>query len=160
MTNYIFYCTLTFIYIIQYNSCVMRYFSMVNTKQRAGGPCCKMKNMTFPGAGDLHRRAGWQAALQDGPVGCKLSWASEKGGLEGCPFLQLAGPPFCAACWPALLSSVQPTSPPKIHVFHLETRPFSLPSPPISVSLFPLHHHTSITDICADRHPLFTFNCT
>ena len=60
------------------------------------GPCCQMKKINFPRAGELHRRASWQAALQDGPVGCTLSLAAEKGGLEGCPFRQ-----------PALLSSVQ-----------------------------------------------------
>jgi len=72
-----------------------------------------MKNMNFPWAGELHGRAGRQAALQDRPVGCTLSWAAEKGGPEGCPFLQPtppfsadrlfvqpAGPPFCLLCSP------------------------------------------------------------
>jgi len=45
----------------------------------------------------LHRRVGQQAALQDGPVDCTLSLATEKGGPEGCSFLQPAGPPFCSA---------------------------------------------------------------
>jgi len=53
--------------------------------------------MNFPQAGELHRRAGWQAALQDEPVGCTVSWVAGKGRPEGCPFLQPAGPPFCAA---------------------------------------------------------------
>jgi len=76
------------------------------------------------------RRAGRQAALQNGPVGCWLSWAAEKGRPEGCPSLQPA-PPFCTARWPALLSFVQPASPPTVHVIHLETRSYS--PPPISV---------------------------
>jgi len=36
-----------------------------------------MKNMNVLWAGELHRRAGWQAAPQDGQVGCtltKVSW--------------------------------------------------------------------------------------
>jgi len=80
--------------------------------------------MSFLGAGELHRRAGRQAALQDGPVGCTLKRA---GGLHiklGCrkglagglplsagrpvlfrsppdrPFVQPAGPPFCLLCSP------------------------------------------------------------
>ena len=82
---------------------------MDNTKRRAGCDgrlCCQMKNMNYPRAGELHRRAGRQAALQDWPVGCtlrganglhiRLNWAAEKGGPEGCPFLQPA-PPFFAA---------------------------------------------------------------
>jgi len=89
-----------------------------------------MKNMNFPRAGELHRRAGRQAALQGGPVGCTLRWAAEKGGPEGCPFLQPAGSPFCTARWPVLLSSMQPASPPTVHVFHLETRSSSPPGPP------------------------------
>jgi len=88
----------------------------------------------------LHRRAGRQAALQDGPVVCTLRRAGglhsklgcEKGRPKDCPFLQPAqplpqpaGPPFCAARRPALLCS-----PPKVHVFHSETRPSSPPGPP------------------------------
>jgi len=60
-----------------------------------GGLCCQMKNMNFPRAGELHRRVGWQAALQDGPMGCTLRLASRlhiklgygKRRPEGCPFL-------------------------------------------------------------------------
>jgi len=36
-----------------------------------------MKNMNFPRTGELHRREGRQAALQDGPVGCILRQAGE-----------------------------------------------------------------------------------
>ena len=54
-----------------------------------------MKNMNFLRAGELHRRAGRQAAQQDRPVGCTLRWPTEKGGPEGCPFLQHS-PPFSA----------------------------------------------------------------
>jgi len=81
-----------------------------------------MKNMNFPGAGDLHRRAGQQAALQDGLVGCTLRQAGglhiklccrkgQAGGLPFSPgrpvlfrsppdhpFVQPAGPPFCLLC--------------------------------------------------------------
>ena len=85
------------------------------------------------------RRAG-KAALQDGPVVCTSRRAGglhsklgcEKGRPKDCPFLQPAqplpqpaGPPFCAARRPALLCN-----PPKVHVFHLETRPSSPPGPP------------------------------
>jgi len=48
-----------------------------NTKRRAGRPFCQMKNMNFLWAGKLHRRAGRQAALQDGPVGCTLRRAAQ-----------------------------------------------------------------------------------
>jgi len=68
--------------------------------------------------------AGWQATLQDGPVGCTLRWASglhiklgcgigRAGGLLFsaarpalfrsplyCTFVQLARPPFCLLCSP------------------------------------------------------------
>jgi len=66
-----------------------------------------MKNMNFPWADDLYRKAGQQAALQDGPVGCTVSsrWAAKKGrrraGLFCSPprlFVHPAGLPFCAAC--------------------------------------------------------------
>jgi len=58
------------------------------------------------------RRAGQPDAQKGSPA--------EKGGPEGCRFLQpappfSAGPPFCAFC---LLCC-----PPKVHVFHLETQP-------------------------------------
>ena len=111
-----------------------------NTKRQAGGPYCQIKNINLLRAGKLHRRAGQQAALQDGSVGCTLrlhrpasctlSLATERGGLEGYPFLQAspsfsadrpfvqpAGPSFCLLC-----------RPPKIHVFHLETRPSGPPA--------------------------------
>jgi len=52
-----------------------------------------MKNMNFPRTGELHRRAGRQAALQDGPAVC----GKERAG--GLPF---------SADRAALLSSVQP----------------------------------------------------
>ena len=74
--------------------------------------------MNFPRAAELHTTAG-----------CTLNWAVEMGGPEGYPFLQPAGPPFCAPRRPSLLSCVQPTSPPKF-IFHLETQPSS---PAISV---------------------------
>jgi len=106
-----------------------------NTKRRAGragGPCCQMKNMKFPRTGELHRRAGRQAALQNGPVGCILRQAGglhiklgcQNGRVGGLPFsaVRLAifrSPPFCLLC-----------SPPKVNVFHLETRPSSPPGPP------------------------------
>jgi len=38
-----------------------------------------MKNLNFPRAGELHRRAGRQAAPQDGQVGCTLR---RSGGLH------------------------------------------------------------------------------
>jgi len=107
-------------------------FSLIfvdNTKRRAGVPCCQMKNMNFLRAGELHRRAG-----------CTTGWASwlhsklgyRKGGPESYPFLQPA-PPFFAARRLALLSFVQPASPTKGYIFHLETRPSS---PPISATHF------------------------
>jgi len=94
--------------------------------------------MNFLWAGELHRRAGWQAAQQDRPVGCTLRQAGGlhitlaygKGQAGGLPFSAARpalfrnlpdrlfvqpGPPF--------LSSVQPTIPPKVHIFHLEARP-------------------------------------
>jgi len=116
---------------------------MENTKWRAGragGPCCQRKNVNFPRADELHRRAGQQTALQNGPVGCTLRQA---GGLHiklGCGKGRVGGLPFSAArsalfrsppdrlfVQPALLSSVQYDSLPKVHVFHLETRPSSPP---------------------------------
>jgi len=92
-----------------------------------------MKNMKFPRAGELHRRAGRQAAQQDWPVGCTLRWA---GGLHiklGCgkgragglsfsanprPFPQPVGPPFCATRQPALQSFVQPARDDRIVIFY------------------------------------------
>ena len=105
---------------------------------RAEGQCCQIKNIKFLWDGELHRRAGRQAAQQGRPVGCTLGRAgglhiklapTEKGGL---PFSATRRTVFCAARRPALLSSVHPASPPKVHVFHLETRPAG---PPISVIL-------------------------
>jgi len=56
-----------------------------------------MKNMNFPQAGELHRRAGQQAAPQDGQVGCRKGHA---GGLYKKAARQAAkkGPPFCLVC--------------------------------------------------------------
>jgi len=70
-----------------------------------------MKNMNFLQAGELLRRA----ALPDGlvvctlrwagaVVGCTVSWAVEKGGPKGCPFLPLTQP-LPAACRTAFLCS-------------------------------------------------------
>ena len=82
--------------------------------------------------GELHRRAGRQAALQDWTVGCTLRGA---GGLHiklGYGKGRSGGLPFSAArpalfrslpALPSVLSSEQPASPPTVHVFHLETRP-------------------------------------
>ena len=106
-----------------------------------------MKNVNFPRAGELHRRTGRQAALQDEPVDCTSSWAVEKSGTEDAlfscpprPFPQSAGSP-CTARWPTLLSSVQPASPPAVHVFHLETRSSSSPGPrgPLALQLMLSH---------------------
>jgi len=106
-----------------------------NTKRRAVLPNEK-DHMNFPGAGKLHRRASWQAALQDGLLGCTLRRVAEKDGPEGCPFLQ-AAPSFSAAhrtalfCSPpfCLLCSLS-----KILVFHLETWPSSPPAPQLVLS--------------------------
>jgi len=84
-----------------------------------------MKNINFLQAGELHRGVGWQAALQDGPVSCTLR---QTGGLHSkldCRKGQAGGLPFSAARRTAFLCS-----PPKVHVFHLKTRPSSLPGPP------------------------------
>jgi len=115
-----------------------------NTKWRAGrpgGPYCQMKKHEFS--------AGWWATEKGGPAGyttgrasglhmkagrqaAHLAWLQKRVGRRAaffcsppCPFPQPTRPPFCAACRPALLSSVQPASLLKIHVFHLETRPSS-----------------------------------
>jgi len=101
--------------------------------------------MNFPWTGELHRRAGRQAALQDRPVGCILRQAGglyiklgcRNGRARGLPFsavrlaifrsppdrlfVQAAGLPFCLLC-----------SLSKVNVFQ-ETRPSSPPGPPISV---------------------------
>jgi len=89
---------------------------------------------------------GWRAAQKGGPAGCTPGQASGlhiklaygKGWARGLPFsaarpalfhnlpdrlfVQPASLPFCLQC-----------SPPKVHVFHLETRPSSPSGPPISV---------------------------
>ena len=81
-----------------------------NTKQRPGGLCSQMKNMNFPRAGELHRRAGRQDVLRDRPVDCTVSWAVEKGGWRAAIFCSLphlfsqpTGPSFYvahpSACW-------------------------------------------------------------
>ena len=82
--------------------------------------------------------AGWRAAQKGRPAGCTTRQASglrKRAGWSAALFCspprlfpQPAGLPFCKARWPALLSSVQPAIPPTVHVFHLETRPSSLPS--------------------------------
>jgi len=70
-----------------------------NTKRRAGGlegRVANRRNMNFPRACELHRRAGRHAAPQDGPVGCTLRLT---GGLHiqlGCGKGR-AGGPFSAA---------------------------------------------------------------
>jgi len=68
--------------------------------------------MNFSRAGELHRRACRQAALQDGPVGCTLRRAGGlyiklgcgKGWAGGLPCFS-ASPPFFAARWTAFLCS-------------------------------------------------------
>jgi len=55
--------------------------------------------------GRLHYRTGQWAAHKDGPAGCTLTCAAEKGGPEDCPFLQ-AWPSFSATCRTALLCSL------------------------------------------------------
>ena len=114
-----------------------------------------MKNMNYPRAGEQHRRAGRQAALQDWPVGCTLRGA---GGLHiklGCGKGRAGGLPFSAAR-PAVFRSppprlfVQPTSLPFCLVFcaarqpadssrfsfgNMALKPARLASPPISVIL-------------------------
>ena len=112
-----------------------------NTKRRAGGlegHVANWKTWIFQGkasctgrAGRLHYRTGQWAAHWGGlqiKLGCRKGRA---GGLPFSavqpvlfritpdrPFEQPASPPFCLL-W----------SPPKIHVFHLETRPSSPPGP-------------------------------
>jgi len=86
-------------------------------------------------SGELHGRAGRQAALLDRPVGCTLSWAVEKKGwAEGYPFLQ-AGPTFSATRRTAVLCS--PSARPS--VFCAARQKLTLfiwkHGPPISVSL-------------------------
>ena len=105
-----------------------------NTKQRPGGLCSQMKNMNFPRAGELHRRAGRQDRCTTGQTsGLHSKLGCRKGRLEGCHFLQPA-PPFFAAHWTVFLCS-PPFCLLKVHVFHLETRPSSSPGLPISVIL-------------------------
>ena len=80
--------------------------SMENTKRsagRAGGLCCQMKNMNFPWAGELHRRAVRQAALQDGPAGCTLRRAAGLHIKLGCRKRRA----FSATCRIAFLCSPQ-----------------------------------------------------
>jgi len=96
--------------------------------------------------------AGWRAAQKGGPLGCTLRRA---GGLHiklGCgkgrggglhfstarPVL-FRSPPDCFFVQPALVSSVQHASPPKVHVFHLETRTSSLPVPPALQLVLSVH---------------------
>jgi len=73
-----------------------------------GGPCCQMKNMNFSQVGELHRRAGRQAAQHDRPVDYKVSWIAEKGGPEGCSSLLPTRPSFCAACHSVICAARQP----------------------------------------------------
>ena len=88
---------------------------------------------------------GWRTAQKGGSAGCTkdrasglhiktgctLIWAAEKGRLEGCPFLQ-ASPSFATTCCAGPLLCSLPARPsvvcslPKIHVYHLETRPSGL----------------------------------
>ena len=117
---------------------------MDNTKRRAGragGPCCQMKNMNYPRAGELHRRAGQQAAIQDWPVGCTLR---EVGGLHikpGCGKGRSGGLPFSAAhpflcsppARPSVLSSVQPAGSSPFSFGNMALQPARPVSPPISV---------------------------
>jgi len=120
-----------------------------NNKRRAGGPCCQMKNMNFPRAGELHRRAGWQVALQDWPVGCTLRGAGglhiklccgkgRSGGLPisaARPFSQPAAPLLCAARWPALLSCLlcSPADSSRFSFGNMALQPARPAGPPISV---------------------------
>jgi len=93
--------------------------SQDNTKRRdgrAGGPCCKMKNMNCPPL---------PAAQKGGPAGCTAGRASGLHIKLGYGKGRAGGLLFSAARWTALLFS-----PPKIHVFHLEIRPSSPPGPP------------------------------
>jgi len=92
-----------------------------------------MKNMNYPRGAELHRRAGRQAARQDWTVGCTLNWAVEKGGPEGCAFLQPAAPPFCAARRPAFLSSVQPAYSSRFSFGNTALQLARAAGPPISV---------------------------
>jgi len=102
-----------------------------------------MKNMNYPWAGELHRRAGRQAALQDWPVGCTLTGA---GGLHiklGSGKGQSGGLPFSAAhrnaflcsppAHPSVLSSVQPTDSSHFSFGNMALQPARPAGPPISV---------------------------
>jgi len=84
---------------------------------------------------------GWRAAQKGGPAGCttgqasglhiKLACGKGQAGELPHPFLQpFFTPPFSATGRTAFLCS-----PPKVHIFHLETRLSSPPSPLISVIL-------------------------
>jgi len=79
-----------------------------------------MKNLNFPQAGELHKRAGRQAAPQDGQVGCTLRRSGRLHIKLGCEKRQAGGLPFSVArpalfhsptdrlfVQPALLSCVQ-----------------------------------------------------
>ena len=71
------------------------YCARDNSKRRASGQCCQMKNMNFPQAGELMNcTEGWASRLHI-KLGCRKGWT---GGL-----------PFSATRRPTLLSSVQPT---------------------------------------------------
>jgi len=100
--------------------------------RRAGGRCCRIKKLNFLRADELHRRACCTTGRASG-LHSKLVY--RKGRAGGLPFsaarpvlfrsppdrllVQPDDPPFCLLC-----------SPPKVHVFHLETRPSSPPGPP------------------------------
>ena len=90
------------------------------------------ENFCFSNTVTFCKYAGRQAALHDGPVGCTVSWAAEKGGPESCPFLQPA-PPFSAARRPALLSSVQSAESLRFSFRNTSFQPARPAGPPISV---------------------------
>ena len=97
---------------------------------RPGKPCCQKKNMNYPPSGELNRRAGRQAALQDWPVGCILRGASGMHIKLGCGKGRSGGLPFSAAR-PALFRSpphrlfMQPAGPPFCLVFCAARRQFT-----------------------------------
>ena len=76
------------------------------------GLCCQMKKWIFQGLASCTE--GWAGRLlyrTSQWAGRTLSWAAEKSGRRAAlfcrsarPFSQPAGPTFCAARWPALLS--------------------------------------------------------
>jgi len=107
-----------------------------------GRPRCQMKNMNYPRAGELHRRVGRQAALQDWLVGCTLRGPAGcgKGWSGGLPFSAahpalFRSPPHRLFVQPALLSCLL-CSPSTVHIFQLETWPSSPPDPPTWVFSF------------------------